>query len=121
MVLNGEAGDDVIWASSGADDLNGGDGDDILFGGAGIDNLTGGAGADTFEFENASGNDVIKDYNLSQGDKLKFYLQSGDPNSITLASSNTVTWGSLSLTFDGANFTSLSNLSAEFITVETVA
>ncbi|MED5531986.1 MAG: hypothetical protein VYA61_06430, partial [Pseudomonadota bacterium] len=121
MVLNGEAGDDVIWASSGADDLNGGDGDDVLFGGAGIDNLTGGAGADTFEFENASGNDVIKDYNLSQGDKLKFYLQSGDPNSITLASSNTVTWGSLSLTFEGANFTSLSDLSAEFITVETVA
>ena len=41
MVINGEAGDDVIWASSGKDTLNGGDGNDVLFGGKGIDTLTG--------------------------------------------------------------------------------
>ncbi|MDG2355973.1 MAG: M64 family metallopeptidase [Paracoccaceae bacterium] len=118
MVINGEAGADVIWASVGGDTLNGGEGNDILFGGAGIDTLTGGAGADTFEFEKSSGNDVIKDYNLSQGDKLKFYLQAGDPNSISLASGNTVNWGSLSLTFEGASFSSLSDISVEYSTVE---
>ena len=29
MTLNGDAGDDVIQASGGGDNLNGGDGDDI--------------------------------------------------------------------------------------------
>ena len=33
MTLNGDAGDDVIWASGGGDNLNGVDGDDILYGG----------------------------------------------------------------------------------------
>ena len=115
MVINGEAGSDVIWASAGDDTLNGGEGNDVLFGGAGVDTLTGGSGADIFEFEKASGNDVIKDYKLSQGDKLKFYLQAGDPNTISLASGNTVKWGSLSLTFEGASFSGLSDISAEYI------
>ena len=118
MVINGEAGSDVIWASAGDDILNGGEGNDVLFGGAGVDTLTGGSGADIFEFEKASGNDVIKDYKLSQGDKLKFYLQAGDPNTISLASENMVKWGSLSLTFEGASFSGLSDISAEFITPE---
>ena len=115
MMINGEAGSDVIWASAGDDTLNGGEGNDVLFGGAGVDTLTGGSGADIFEFEKASGNDVIKDYKLSQGDKLKFYLQAGDPNTISLASGNTVKWGSLSLTFEGASFSGLSDISAEYI------
>ena len=88
---------------------------DVLFGGAGVDTLTGGSGADIFEFEKASDNDVIKDYKLSQGDKLKFYLQAGDPNTISLALGNTVKWGSLSLTFEGASFSGLSDISTEFI------
>ena len=118
MMINGEAGSDVIWASAGDDTLNGGEGNDVLFGGAGVDTLIGGSGSDTFEFEKASGNDVIKDYNLSQGDKLKFYLQAGDPNTISLESGNIVKWGSLSLTFEGASFSVLSDISVEFIVPE---
>ena len=48
---------------------------DILFGGLGNDTLTGGTGLDIFEFSVGSANDTIKDYNKSEGDQLKFYLQ----------------------------------------------
>ena len=117
MLINGEAGSDVIWASAGDDTLNGGDGDDVLFGGSGIDTLTGGLGADIFEFENLSGNDIINDYNLSEGDKLRFYLQDGDPNSLT-TSGDTVTWGSITMTLDGSTSLNLTDILYEFINVE---
>ena len=100
MALNGEAGDDVIWASSGADTLNGGDGNDVLFGGKGIDTLTGGNGTDTFEFCNQSGNDIIKDYNKGAGDKIVFYKQQSDSQDYSILGTDKVTWGSLSIELD---------------------
>ena len=83
MNINGGSGKDIIWSSAGSDTLIGGDGDDVLFGGKGIDDLTGGKGADTFEFFNQSGNDIIKDYNKADGDKLAFYVQSGENQSVS--------------------------------------
>ena len=50
VTINGEEGDDSLWAAEGNDTLNGGAGNDTLFGGAGNDILTGGTGADVFEF-----------------------------------------------------------------------
>ena len=117
MLINGESGSDVIWASAGDDTLNGGDGDDVLFGGSGVDTLTGGLGTDIFEFENLSGNDIINDYNLSEGDKLRFYLQDGDPNSLT-TSGDTVTWGSITMTLNGTTSLNLTDILYEFINVE---
>ena len=46
MTINGEEGNDTLWAAEGHDILNGGAGDDILFGDKGNDSLIGGTGAD---------------------------------------------------------------------------
>ncbi len=55
--LNGLAGNDVIFGENGADVLNGGDGADLLFGGAGNDIITGGNGNDLIY--GGSGNDQL--------------------------------------------------------------
>ncbi|HEY3060706.1 MAG TPA: calcium-binding protein [Chloroflexota bacterium] len=44
LLLNGDAGDDVLEGGAGNDQLIGGDGDDVLIGGPGSDTLDGGAG-----------------------------------------------------------------------------
>ncbi len=72
------------------DDFAGGDGDDIIEGGTTDDMLTGGGGADTFVFNQDSGNDTITDFtsgtdkidlsaftNITSFDQL-FGFQAGD-------------------------------------------
>jgi Ca2+-binding RTX toxin-like protein len=44
LVLNGDAGDDVLIGGDGNDTINGGEGDDVLLGGPGQDVLDGGPG-----------------------------------------------------------------------------
>ncbi|WP_219063690.1 S-layer family protein, partial [Pseudomonas sp. UMAB-08] len=71
---------DISGTSDGKDHLLGGDGNDILFGqggndilegGNGNDTLIGGLGADTFAWKSGDiGNDVIKDFNVAQGDSI---------------------------------------------------
>ena len=107
---------DIIWSSAGSDTLNGGDGDDVLFGGKGIDNLTGGKGADTFEFFNQSGNDIIKDYNKADGDKLAFYIQSSDNQSVSF-SGDKITWGSTQIQLEGLTISSTNDFLVEYNTV----
>ncbi|BES85761.1 hypothetical protein PEC302107_12220 [Pectobacterium araliae] len=78
--LNGGAGNDILFGQGGHDTLIGGEGndllyggagDDILIGGAGGDTLIGGAGADTFKWQAGDiGNDVIKDFNAKEGDRI---------------------------------------------------
>ena len=77
MTLNGDDGDDVIWAADGDDILSGGAGDDVLNGSAGDDVLTGGDGADVFEFLMTSGSDRITDYDATEGDILRFFRRKG--------------------------------------------
>ena len=60
--LNGGAGNDVLYGRNGNDTLTGGLGDDILYGGAGDDTLSGGLGNDIFVYDSDSGSDVITDY-----------------------------------------------------------
>ncbi|GAC1033511.1 retention module-containing protein [Pseudomonas sp. No.21] len=70
-IINGGNGHDVLYGNGGHDLLNGGDGNDLLIGGIGNDTLTGGAGADVFMWKAGDvGNDVIKDFNASQGDRI---------------------------------------------------
>ncbi|HEY1026178.1 MAG TPA: tandem-95 repeat protein, partial [Pseudomonas sp.] len=70
-ILNGGNGHDVLYGNAGHDLLNGGDGNDLLIGGLGNDTLTGGAGADTFMWKAGDfGNDVIKDFNATEGDRI---------------------------------------------------
>ncbi|WEZ88825.1 retention module-containing protein [Pseudomonas sp. NyZ480] len=78
--LDGGKGNDILLGGAGNDTLLGGDGNDLLFGGAGNDALTGGkgndilsggAGADTFVWKLGDiGQDVIKDFKMSEGDRL---------------------------------------------------
>jgi serralysin len=75
--LQGGAGNDTLNGGAGNDFLDGGTGEDKLIGGTGNDVLTGGIGADVFDWNlvdiNNSGpiaRDTVKDFNLSQGDKL---------------------------------------------------
>ncbi|QTF57223.1 retention module-containing protein [Stutzerimonas frequens] len=78
--LSGGAGDDLLYGLQGNDTLGGGTGndllvggagDDILIGGLGNDQLNGGGGADTFAWKAGDlGNDVIKDFNASEGDRI---------------------------------------------------
>ncbi|MGE8501468.1 MAG: retention module-containing protein [Pseudomonas sp.] len=70
-ILNGGNGHDVLYGNGGHDLLNGGDGNDLLIGGVGNDTLIGGAGADTFMWKSGDfGNDVIKDFNAADGDRI---------------------------------------------------
>ncbi|HJU05429.1 MAG TPA: calcium-binding protein, partial [Nitrospiraceae bacterium] len=57
VTIDGENGNDVLWASGGNDRLLGGAGNDNLFGGAGADTLMGGDGADTLD--GAAGEDTL--------------------------------------------------------------
>jgi len=78
--LMGGAGNDIIFGQGGNDALDGGKGNDILLGGSGNDTLIGGqgndiliggSGADTFVWKAGDiGNDVIKDFKVSEGDRL---------------------------------------------------
>jgi VCBS repeat-containing protein len=62
-VLDGGAGNDVLWGNRGADTLLGGAGDDQLAGGGGNDTLDGGAGADFLD-----GGSGIDAYLFGRGD-----------------------------------------------------
>ncbi|MCF5071600.1 LapA family giant adhesin, partial [Pseudomonas syringae] len=78
--LLGGAGNDILFGSGGGDWLDGGKGNDILLGGTGKDTLIGGqgndiliggSGADTFVWKSGdTGNDVIKDFKASEGDRI---------------------------------------------------
>ena len=70
-VLEGGNGNDILIGQEGNDTLIGGAGDDILWGGSGNDILWGGTGADTFLFTSMDeGVDTIKDFSVTEGDKL---------------------------------------------------
>ncbi|MDP9658105.1 UNVERIFIED_ORG: CshA-type fibril repeat protein, partial [Pseudomonas putida] len=69
--LYGGTGNDILLGGTGNDLLDGGDGNDILLGGKGNDTLTGGLGGDTFVWKAGdTGNDVIKDFKASEGDRI---------------------------------------------------
>ena len=111
VTLNGEEGNDVLWAAEGDDSLNGGAGDDVLFGDKGNDTLTGGTGADIFEFVSSETNqtDTLQDY--TSEDKLKFYLTQDESE---LTNSNIVNgnilWGNVTIDLAGVEVDSLDEL-----------
>ena len=63
---------DTVYGDDGNDNIIGWHGDDYLDGGIGNDYLYGGWGADTFVLNDLlNGIDTIKDFNASEGDKIK--------------------------------------------------
>jgi Ca2+-binding RTX toxin-like protein len=87
--LNGLDGNDNLTGGNGNDALNGGAGNDILNGEGGHDVLTGGSGADTFVFDSSSaghgGDDVVTDFNLSEGDTIDIQsvISGFNPNNLS--------------------------------------
>ncbi|MEM6602417.1 MAG: cadherin-like domain-containing protein [Pseudomonadota bacterium] len=84
-ILYGDHGQDILEGSRGLDILYGGGEDDILYGGRHTDTLFGGSGADTFEFKldtsfRFDANDIIKDFSLTEGDKIDVSDVLGDVN-----------------------------------------
>jgi hypothetical protein len=84
-VLSGLGGDDLLIGGAGNDLLAGGVGSDRLEGGLGTDRMYGNAGADTFLWRNiadagatTSTADVVKDFNISSGDRLHLGLIDAD-------------------------------------------
>ncbi|MBK0156466.1 type I secretion C-terminal target domain-containing protein, partial [Pseudomonas sp. S75] len=70
-ILIGGTGNDTLIGGEGNDLLIGGAGNDILIGGKGDDILIGGSGADTFVWKAGDlGNDIVKDFKSSEGDRL---------------------------------------------------
>ena len=76
--LTGNEGENSLNGSIGNDIINAGTGDDTLTGGSGKDIMSGGVGSDIFSYQhvtesdivNANAFDMIKDFNLSEGDKI---------------------------------------------------
>ncbi|MBV2133404.1 tandem-95 repeat protein, partial [Pseudomonas sp. MAP12] len=69
-ILGGSTGSELS-GSAGNDYINGGAGNDTLIGDEGDDILLGGTGSDSFVWKAGdTGNDVIKDFNASEGDRL---------------------------------------------------
>ncbi|MDB2501265.1 calcium-binding protein [Planktomarina temperata] len=104
-------GDDELYGGEGNDELIGGTGDDTLQAGSGNDFLTGGEGADTFIFKlGETGADTIRDFNLSEGDKLDLSSY-GISTEAAAQSAMSDLSGSVELSIDGnlvVSFTSLS-------------
>ncbi len=74
--LYGRAGSDYLFGGVGDDSLLGGWDQDYLDGGVGNDTLSGGEGGDTFYYRQGFGDDVITDFDFSQGDRLMFGAES---------------------------------------------
>ncbi len=70
--LRGTSASDSLFGAAGTDTLYGGAGNDVVSGGAGADILWGEAGADMFKFDtNSFGTiDTVKDFKLSDADKI---------------------------------------------------
>lgn len=68
----GNGGNDALDGGTDNDTLNGG-GNDQLVGGAGNDILIGGAGSDTFTFFSAFGEDRVRDFDVTERDRIYFY------------------------------------------------
>ena len=120
MTLNGEDGNDILWAAQGDDTLNGGAGNDRLNGSSGNDTLTGGSGADIFEFTITTGSDTIRDYSAADGDILRFFKRLGEAEEWSEASidtaNNSIAWQSkeATVTIDFDTNITESNLVIEY-------
>ena len=110
LTLEGEAGNDILWAAEGHDTIDGGTGNDTLFGGSGDDTLTGGDGKDIFEFTQSAQIDRITDYEVGQ-DIIRLYRRDTDTTDWTFSNSQ-LEWGQVDIVIDG--ITEIDQITVEF-------
>ena len=116
VTINGEGGNDILWAAEGDDTLSGEVGDDVMFGDKANDNFKGGENADIFEFVSSQTTQAhtIQDY--TSEDQLKFYLT---PDDSELTNSNIVNgdilWGNVTIDLVGVVVASLDHLKIAMI------
>ena len=67
----GGEGNDIVRGGQDNDVLGGWSGDDFMSGDRGNDTLTGGTGADTFSTFGEAGIDLIRDFNIAEGDRIQ--------------------------------------------------
>lgn len=130
--LTGTSSDEILNGLDGDDILRGNDGNDVLNGGLGQDIYYGGRGADTFVFTEAdiaeglgqTTGDVIKDFNVNEGDVIQLDLGSSSGNTPALyfdsANSNllvVVAWGSGAAGFHVATLEGVSNFDVSTVEV----
>ena len=112
MAGDTRGGSDKLYGGAGNDILYGQGGNDLLVGGAGDDILFGGAGADTFAWQKGDfGKDVIKDFNVAEGDTI-------DLSSLLQDHSNNLD-SYLKLVTDNGSSTLLISTKGEFNTADT--
>ena len=70
--FKGDNADNEFWGNGGKDKFDGGKGNDVLHAGSGKNILKGGAGADEFDFSDANGLNIVKDFKADQGDTVSF-------------------------------------------------
>jgi len=114
MTIRLGEGNDIAWAQSGNDFIYGGLGNDILFGSKGNDTLSGGEGSDKFEFFKDSGDDIITDFSIQDGDILTFYRTHESEYNPIILNSNTISWNGGSIVLQEITISSLDTLNIEF-------
>lgn len=87
VILNGEGGNDTLWAAEGDDTVYGGEGDDTLLGGTGNNTLTGGNGSDIFEFLLLDASNPYN-YTIQSGDTLSEIAQANNTTVSDLMEAN---------------------------------
>ena len=85
-IIGGSTGS-TLTSGEGNDYIDGGAGNDILIGGEGDDILFGGSGSDTFTWQTGDlGNDVIRDFNAAEGDRIDLSdLLQGEENATDIS------------------------------------
>jgi hypothetical protein len=87
-LIKGFAGNDVLRGGKGDDVIRGGKGDDWISGDRGNDTLTGGKGADTFHMGADAYLDLVLDFSVAEGDKVR--IDRGLPFTVRQVGSDTV-------------------------------
>jgi len=117
ITVDGGVGNDILWGSDANEALIGGEGNDKLFGGSGSNTLTGGLGADEFQFTKTSTQDTLTDFNIAEGDSLKFFNTDGasfDIDSLVLSGTGL----SINYAFNEAITLELQNISYNLSQIE---
>lgn len=111
VLIDGGAGNDILWGNAGDDTILGGEGNDVIFGGAGHNTLSGGAGSDSFQYvKTGTAHDVIQDF-LPGTDFIQLF-GAASVSEVTVALSGghvVLTWGTQTIELTGITSTTGSN------------